>query len=243
MLILSYITFYKEVPVKDRIFTFSSKRIVQISFPMLLGNSIFLILNWTDIIVLSILRSEADVGIYNTTLKISALIGLGLMGISSIAMPKFAQLKDELVLLRKFTKQISFLASIFGIPLFLVIVFGAYSLLSLFGPEFVVGKSALLILAFGSLFKVLSGLSIDLLSMTGNEKTAKNILALSVVINITLNFLFIPIWGISGAALATALTTVFWNGTAAWFVYRKYHFLPFADWEYYKNIGKKFRKS
>ena len=47
--------------------------------------------------------------------------------------------------------------------------------------------------------------------MTGNEKIFQYIIMCSLAINIVLNYLFIPIYGLNGAALASAISLATWN--------------------------------
>jgi Na+-driven multidrug efflux pump len=55
----------------------------------------------------------------------------------------------------------------------------------------------------------LTGLPDILLNMTGNESYTAMISAISVTLNVVLNALLIPIWGIEGAATATTISIVF----------------------------------
>ncbi len=68
------------------------KKILKTSLPMFLSSSLFMIIGWTDTIMLGIFRSEEEVGIYNVVMKISFLTSITLYAINSIAAPKFAEL-------------------------------------------------------------------------------------------------------------------------------------------------------
>jgi len=203
--------------------------ILKITLPMLYTNSLFLIMSWTDTIMISANMDNSDVGIYNTALKIAAISSTMLMAVSSIAMPKYAELfeRKDFHLFKNFAKQTTLITVLVSLPLFLVIFLFPSFLLNIFDPEFIEAKGALLILACGHLFTAISGSTIQLLSMSGKEKIARNILLSSAIINVSLNYILIPIWGITGAAIATASTTIIWNSLAVWFIYRKFGFLTF----------------
>jgi O-antigen/teichoic acid export membrane protein len=47
--------------------------------------------------------------------------------------------------------------------------------------------------------------------MTGREEDVRNILLVSSIANLILNLIFIPRFGLLGAACATALSTILWN--------------------------------
>mgnify|MGYP001592627536 FL=1 len=62
--------------------------------------------------------------------------------------------------------------------------------------------------------------------MTGFEKLAFYSGLAGMVINIGLNFLWIPLYGINGAAAATACSLFVWNGLQTYFVFRKLKINP-----------------
>jgi O-antigen/teichoic acid export membrane protein len=92
-------------------------------------------------------------------------------------------------------------------------------LLEWFGAE--EASPALRILLIGAAFNAISGPVLTLMNMTGAERRARDIVAVSAVLNLGLNVLWIPRFGIVGAAWATTLSTVLWNGWAMAWVWRE----------------------
>lgn len=229
LMFVSFIFVFKNIKLQkpSSNFHLSNRQILKTTIPMLLSNSLFLIMNWTDTLMLSSFKSETDVGVYNTSLKIASLSTIILIGINSIAMPKYAELKNEKLRFKKFVKQTTFLIILISLPIFLGIMLFPNSLLTIFGNEFITGKTALLILTAGMFFSAISGSTVHILNMTGNEKIVQNILLLSAGLNFVLNFILIPFYGIVGAAIATASTTIFWNIVTQWFIYKKFKFVTF----------------
>ena len=78
-------------------------------------------------------------------------------------------------------------------------------LLSLFGPDYLEGRIVMAILLVGILAKAMVGPAEVLLSMTGHQKVCAGVYALALTINIGLNIALIPLFGIEGAAIATAV--------------------------------------
>ncbi len=208
---------------------YSIKKIIRISFPMLLSNSLFLIMSWTDILMLSAFMDKASVGIYNTALKIAALNTIALVAAGTIAAPKFSGLhaNSNHQAFKKFIKQTSFFSTLFALPVLIIIIFFPGFLLSFFGEDFTAGAEAMVILAAGFFFSAFSGSCIYILNMTGKEKVARNILLIATIINIVMNYYFIPLFGINGAAISTAASTVFWNILAVLFIYRYQGFFTY----------------
>jgi O-antigen/teichoic acid export membrane protein len=78
-------------------------------------------------------------------------------------------------------------------------------LLSLFGSDFTGGGAVLLILVFGILTRASIGPVESLLTMAGYQKSCAAAFALAVVVNIGLNVVLIPRFGLVGAASATTV--------------------------------------
>lgn len=50
-----------------------------------------------------------------------------------------------------------------------------------------------------------------LLNMTGHEQDTARVVAISAIGNIALNLILVTLWGLIGAALASAITLSAWN--------------------------------
>lgn len=85
------------------------------------------------------------------------------------------------------------------------------TLLELFGSEFSVGYDVVTILLVGQIVNALAGSVGFIMIMTKHQKEAAWIVSISAAINIALNYLLIPQFGLEGAAVATALTMVVRN--------------------------------
>lgn len=209
--------------------TINYRQILTVSTPMLLTNSLYLIMSWTDILMIGYFEDEAQAGIYNAAVKTAALGSVAIAAVNSIAAPKFAEIfhKNDKKELKNIVKQSSLLSFVLSFPVFLIIFVFPEFLLGFFGDDFLDAKLSLLFLAIGQLVNTFSGSTLYLLNMTGKEKQGRNILAFGAVLNVLLNFILIPRLGISGAALATMCSTVFWNTLAVLFIYRQYGFLTY----------------
>ena len=207
--------------------------IVRISMPMLFTASMFTLMGSIDRLMLGFFRSSAEVGIYSVALKVSNVVNVLLVAINSIIAPKFAQLFwrndwDSLENVIRFSTRLIFYSTL---PCISVFVFFPSEVLSLFGEDFSSGSTVLLILASGQVVNCLAGSVGYFLDLTGNQKIFRNIVAASTVLNIFLNVFLIPKFGIEGAAIATALSTMAWNILALLYIKRRYDmylgYIPF----------------
>jgi O-antigen/teichoic acid export membrane protein len=187
--------------------------ILSISLPMLLSNSMNLTMRWMDTIMLGVFRTEHEVAVYTVALKVAGVTSMILMAINAIATPKFAELywKNDLQGLRRIVRQSTKIVFWVSLPVLLVIVVFSSFILTFFGKEFTEGCFALLVLACGQFINASSGSVASLLQMTERHKAFQNIMIVGTLLNVILNLLLIPRYGINGAAVATATSVVFSN--------------------------------
>jgi len=203
--------------------SFDTRLLISTSLPLFWVASMNLVMNWTDIIMLGIWTDGKKVGIYGVAVRTAMLTSFILNAVNSIVAPKFAGLyaqknyKSLSTLARKSTQLMICLAA----PVLLLFVIAPSWILGLFGPDFITGASALTILAIGQFVNVATGSVGYLLMMTGYEKLMRNVIIVSAALNILLNALLIPKYGISGAAIATAISLAMMNLISARLVYWK----------------------
>jgi O-antigen/teichoic acid export membrane protein len=89
-------------------------------------------------------------------------------------------------------------------PLYLSLAAFAPLALAMFGPEFVAGQAALTVLALAMLLNMGTGNVQSMLLMGGKSSWNLFNLAASLTVNIVLNLLLVPRYGINGAAIAWA---------------------------------------
>lgn len=168
----------------------------------------------TDIIMLTVFREHDEVGVYKVIVHLASLVLFGLQAVNHVLQPNFARLhfKGEISRLQTLITNSSRLTFLLALPPALVMIFlGQQVLGNLFGADYRAGALALGILAVGQLVNVSIGSVGILLNMTGYERDTVKGVAIAAASNLLLNLILIPIYGIEGAALATAITLVIWN--------------------------------
>ena len=202
---------------------FDRRLLLATSFPLFLVMLMELVMRYSGTITLGIFADAADVGVYSVAMRTAMLTTFFLIAVNSIASPKLAALhhQGDTQALESVTRNSAKLTTALAAPMLLIFVLVPTWVLQLFGEDFERGALALAILAAGQFVNVATGLVMQLLMMTGHERAARNNWALGVVINIILNLLLIPPYGINGAAVATALSVVVVNLLAVVSVYRK----------------------
>lgn len=218
----------------------SYREILKTSTPMLLTNSLYLIMGWTDILMIGAFCTDAEVGIYNAAVKTAALGSVAIAAVNSIAAPKFAEAFSSQGVngLKKLVKQTTLLSFIASLPVFLIIFLIPGFLMHFFGNGFLEAIPSLLFLTAGQLINTISGSTLYVLNMTQKEKLARNVLFCGVLLNLGLCIILVPAYGITGAAVATMTSTIVWNSLAVIVIYKHYHFLtyPFLSLKKKKNV-------
>ncbi len=196
------------------------KDILNTSLPMLLASSLIFIMQWTDTIMIGMFKTETEVGVYNVTLKVAMLTSVGLFAINSIAAPKFAEFygKRDMKGLAKVAQQSTKLIFWSSFPILLILFIFPSFILGIFGGEFKVGVFALMVLALGQFVNSISGSVGYILQMTGKHRVFQNIILAATIINIVLNAVLIPVYGINGAAFASMVSLFFWNLTSVVYI-------------------------
>ena len=201
------------------------KKMLKQSLPMMLSSSILLLMAWTDTLMIGSFMGEYQVGIYNVAVKVALFTTLTISAVNSIVAPKISESFNngksrEFKEIIYYSTRLIFYSTL---PVLLFIFIFPEVILSFFGKEFIVAKMTLLILTMSQAINALSGSVGTILNMTGKQKVYGNILLIALLINVTLNYLLIPIYGINGAAIASASSLIFWNLYSVIYIYRKYH--------------------
>ncbi|WP_456459943.1 flippase [Desulfurobacterium sp.] len=212
--------------VKPALNQISYKYILSVSLPLLFSSVLAFIMGWTDTFMIGIFKTTRDVGIYNVVLKLSTVISIVLFSINSIAAPKFAEFwgRKDLKGLARVARQSARLIFWTSLPILVVFVFFSKQILLIFGKDFIVASSALVILSLGQFVNAIVGSVGYILMMTGKERTMQNIIFGGAFINVVLNACLIPHYGINGAAIASAISLAFINIVPLFLVKKYYGF-------------------
>lgn len=202
------------------------KVLLKVSLPMLLASSMGLVMGWTDIIMLGIFRNEEEIGVYSVVIKVAALTSITLMAINTIAAPKFSEFYStgDMEGLKSVAQNSTKMIFYSSFPVILILTVFSESILRMFGKEFVVGTVALWILMFGQFINSITGSVGYILNMTGKYILVNKIVFFSCLLNFALNYFFIQIYGIIGAAIGTAISLSFANLMSLFFVRYYYGF-------------------
>lgn len=186
------------------------KNLLLFSLPLLLVSIMAKVMAYTDTMMLAYFQTEIEVGLYNAAKPISLFIKTGLTVSIFIYQPLVARLyaqkryEENDVIYTSLTKWVLFITT----PIAICFILYPKVVLSVFGADYSMAASALQVLSIMYLFRNLAGPFHSTLIGYGKSKFVMYINFSSAFLNVLFNLILIPIYGILGAAIATAATII-----------------------------------
>lgn len=165
------------------------------------------------------LLSPAQAGLYGPASRFAGLVVFGLNAVNPILGPLLAAHKDDRVQCQRLAKRGARLTVLISTPLTVVLILFPELALGALPASYSSAAMVLQILALAQWVNSMCGSVGTLLSMTGHHRDLAKILLFSAALDVLLNLILIPILGMLGAAIATAITIISWN-LLAWIVVR-----------------------
>jgi O-antigen/teichoic acid export membrane protein len=203
-----------------------------VSLPILLVEGFYLMLSYTDVLVLQQFRPSEEVGVYYAVIKTLALVSFIHYAMSATTAHRFAEYnaageRERLSAYVAHAIKWTFWPSLAATALLLL--FGK-PLLWLFGPRFVGGYEIMFIAAIGLVGRAAIGPVERLLNMLGHQNVCAAAYAIAFVMNVVLCVVLVPRFGGHGAAAATSISLVLETVLLFWIVRRRLglHVLAFG---------------
>jgi O-antigen/teichoic acid export membrane protein len=184
------------------------RELLSYSIPAMLGGAFSVYILWLDRIFVGLFLPSYENGIYTAISQISTVFMVISSGISPIVVPLFAQYhhsgeKEKLEEVYRISTKWGIYISI---PILAVLLVSPTNSLQLiFGQEYTNGTVPFLILLGGQIINLVTGSVNPLLIMTDNQKVLMRISLVSLILEIILLVIFIPLWGLIGAAVSTSI--------------------------------------
>jgi O-antigen/teichoic acid export membrane protein len=166
-----------------------------------------------DLLVVGALAGRADAGLYHAAARTAGVMAVVLTMGNAVAAPQFAALhargdREGMQALTTAVTQWAFWPSLVAAVGLILL---AEPLLALFGRAFVTARLVLTILAVGQLVNTGSGPVAMLLNMTGHHRINLRVNVWLILMKVLLSVLGVLWFGLVGAAIAAATTTVVSN--------------------------------
>ncbi|NMG41168.1 oligosaccharide flippase family protein [Chelativorans sp. ZYF759] len=202
---------------------------IVVSLPIFLVEGFFFLLTNADVLLVGYFMRPEDVAVYFATVKTLALVHFVYFAVKAGAAQRYAQYAHggdhaRLAAFARDTVSWTFWPSLMmgGIVLLL-----GQPMLMLFGEAFVAGYPLLFPLVAGVVIRAAVGPAESLLTMSGHQNVCAAIYGMTLACNVALTALLIPVLGLWGVALATALAICIEAALLAYFIWRRLGILMF----------------
>ncbi len=211
--VLKYFNFLKVKPEPKQY-----REVLNYSLPLFLSGTISLFIGWFDVLVIGLMLSASEVGIYSAAMPTASMVTVIPLALASLEIPLLTTLKtknkknefDSVFV--KISKWIFY--STF--PAFLFIVFFSAEILKVFfGSAYTGGAVAMSIGAFGYFVSSLSTPANDVLSVFKKTRLILYNIIISSIVMIAVTITLVPRLGIAGGAIGTA-TALTINSILLW---------------------------
>ena len=224
--LLTYLLLGRLLPLeaKKAMPAYDTPRWVKSALPFAFASGMQILNKETSIIMLGVLQSPEEVGIFRVAQRCALLIAFGLQAVNMAIAPTISQMftRGEKERLQRLINKSILAVLAFALPVALGLIFGGKWILPfVFGKEFALAYLPLVILCLGQLVNVGIGSVGVILNMVGLERfTAKGV-AIAAVASVILNVALIPFFGAIGAAIATSTSLIIWNLMLFFWLYRE----------------------
>jgi len=185
---------------------------------------------WTGVAVLGVLATSEDVGIYNAAARTAMISSLVFLAFTQIFGPIIANLytTGRLRDLEFLYKDVSRWIFMGGLGVFWVTVLLSRDILAVFGDEFVAGWPVMVVVAGGQLFSSSVGATNRVLLMTGHQRMYMLAMVAAAITGLVASFALVPVFGILGAGLSDAATTVLANAISLVAIRKTLNLWPYS---------------
>jgi len=209
------------------------RQLVTFSAPLVLSTIISILLLETDTVMLGYFRSSTEVGLYGAAFPLARGIPVVMGAFGYLYFPLASRLdandeRDEIDAIYKLTTKWGF---ILMFPIFLAfLVFPQDILGAVFRSEYSSAGVVLSVLAVGFFSRGAFGRNGDTLSALGHPRFVLYTSLAAYVLNVVLNVVLIPLYGVVGAAVTSAIASVLMNALRYGILRVKFNVSPFSRW-------------
>jgi O-antigen/teichoic acid export membrane protein len=185
-----------------------------------------------DIYMISMKISLSDTGIFTIAYFISSFIEMPSRSVFQISTPIAVEAlkKKDMDLVERLYKKVSINQLLIGGFLFVLIWANVDNIFKIMphGEIYSKGKYVVFLIGLSKVFDAVTGINASLLSYSKYYYYTLYFIFFLSGLAILNNLIFIPLFGITGAAMATAVSLFLYNAILVWFVWLKMKIQPFS---------------
>jgi len=189
------------------------RRYLRIATSLMLASGFLVAMYSLDTVMLGLLADTTTAGFYSVASRIAIVVLFVMNAAQMVAAPMLAAATASKGTseLRGVVRTLNALAILAAVPASVLLLLAAEPIMGMFGAEFREAAPALRILVLSQLLNVLTGPTGVVLSMTGQERLLVRLLFAGLAANAVLNLIWIPTYGLFGAAASALVAHAGWN--------------------------------
>ncbi len=192
------------------------RRMVVFAAPLAVRSAATYLLEWMDIFWLRTFREVPEVGIYYSAYQVLIVVAEALGAVATLALPLLTSFRASGRDLVGYTRVVPQLAVMWSLGLGLVGLAAPPLLTAAFGARFDLAGRLVAILVIAASLQAAVYFSLPVLTSHDMTRQASVVLVPMVLTNAVADFLLVPQFGSTGAALATVLTYAVGAAEHAW---------------------------
>jgi O-antigen/teichoic acid export membrane protein len=206
-----------------------ARELLVFSVPLVGANVAWFLIRHLDNLFIGVYLESAALGVYDAAFTLTQVVLVFFWPIRVLMLPVVSGLESEgdIEEIRSVYELTTKWAVLLMLPLILVMVSFSRTVLTLvFGTSYTGGRLALVVLAVAFFTHAMAGTNRETLIALGHPEYVFRATAAAFVGNVVLNALLIPVYGIVGAAVASAASYVSMNVLLNWPLYSRYGIGP-----------------
>lgn len=218
MLLASYLVCRFKIPeifkkdhLKHELKTKITKELFSYSWPIMFFGIISVFLSWIDSFTIGYFKGIPAVGFYNAVVPIAALLYIA----PTLFIQLFAPLitkeyaRKKIAVIKELSQQVGKWIFVLNLPLFIIIILFPGAVINLlFGSEYILAENSLRFLSIGIFISSFFTISNNLIFTIGKSKLILIDMIIVAIMNLVLNIILVPKYGIDGAAFSTMLSSI-----------------------------------
>lgn len=189
--------------------------LIQFSLPLMISSSVFILLSYFDRLMIGFFLPSRTVATYEIAVTIAGLLAIFRSSFGFLLYPKISEKlsRGEHDSVGELYKQATKWILLFSTPAFAVMVIRPDLLISVFGSQYSPEQISpiLAILSVGLFINAVVGPNGEAMLGMGKSRNILIYNVFSVMLNVALNIVLIPIYGLTGAAAASMVGFVAMN--------------------------------
>lgn len=232
-LLLTYAIFKKVVKFELDLAVFNKKNITEFfnySFYAFFSGLTILILGNIDLLMIGTFEGLSKTGVYAIAIYVGAVILVPKKSIVKISFPVISNSfkNNDIDNIRDVYKKTSLNQYLIGMLIYVGVLANMNNLFAMLPQEYAAGAIVIIIIGFGNLFDMMTGANGQIIISSPNYRFDFYSSLMIITVAIVLNFILIPLYGIVGAASATAVSIIIGNITRVSYVWIKFKLQPFS---------------